>query len=863
MNSYPKLTCAIAAILGGGSVGFAHAAQGADSEAAVSDSIEEVVVTAERRTENIQDVPITIQALTAETLTQLDVQTMDDIVKFLPNVTIAGWGPGQGLINMRGLSVGLLGDQSGGSIGFYPNVAIYLDEQSGQMPERNLDIYAADLERVEVLEGPQGTLFGGSAEAGVVRYITNKPKLDVTEGNISGSYGTTAHGDPNSGMEAVLNLPLIENTLAVRGVIYDDSRGGYINNVPGTFTRNCNDFGIGHAEGIPTYENACVTGAPVALGGNGSNSIYPQIPGAIHWSNGQQVANAINPVTYTGIRVEALWKINDAWDVLLSQMNQNMNAGGVFYQMPKSDDGVPLGEWEVTNFVPTYDHDKFSASSVTVNGLIGPLKALYSGGFVDRNVDQAGDYTAYSRGYAADYYNCNSHVSACYSPAAGWNDITHQTHLSHELRLSSPDDWRDRFVAGAYWEENHIHGMTNWEYRSNPNVCSATVDTDCFAALQPYPGSTATNPNPRGPSTSFFEDTQRTVRQYAFYLSDDFDIIPKVLTISAGTRYYNYLETEVGSYAYGYYCKSVPESVCTNLTSAHNINADHDRETFSGFKSRAGISWNRSSGYEVTEASCTSLVAHACKEYDKPLTYAPDSLINNELGMKSEWLDHRLQVNATVYLEKWTDAQVAFFDPAQFGTLTFSTNGPDYQVEGAELQLIARPTRGLTVQGAASLNHSKQTNSPCLMDNNPLNNAAVGGYYGQCIPGINPFGPKGTSLAMSPQFQGNLRARYEFLMGPYNSFVQADAQYEGKNSSLVGSVPTIAPTGSTTQSFENPSYALFDASVGIAKNQWTAELVGHNLANKDVITFISAAQAIETQTVGRPRTVGVTVNYKF
>ena len=96
-------------------------------------------------------------------------------------------------------------------------VAIYLDEQSGQLPGRNLDVYAADLERIEVLEGPQGTLFGGGALNGVLRYITNKPKIDVTEGSVDAGYGITAHGDPNTNVTAVLNLPLIEDTLAVRG----------------------------------------------------------------------------------------------------------------------------------------------------------------------------------------------------------------------------------------------------------------------------------------------------------------------------------------------------------------------------------------------------------------------------------------------------------------------------------------------------------------------------------------------------------------------------------------------------------------------------------------------------------------------
>src|ERR1700692_3523005 len=188
MNSNPRLTYAIAAILSGNvaGVGFAAAATDVDTS---SDAIQEITVTAQRRSENMQDVPITIQALTGETLTQLNITTFDDFVKYLPNVTSQGLGPGQNNIYMRGLASAVGALQGSGVVGSFPNVAVYLDDQSGQLPGRNLDIYAADIERIEVLEGPQGTLFGAGAEAGVVRYITNKPKLDVTEGNANAGYG--------------------------------------------------------------------------------------------------------------------------------------------------------------------------------------------------------------------------------------------------------------------------------------------------------------------------------------------------------------------------------------------------------------------------------------------------------------------------------------------------------------------------------------------------------------------------------------------------------------------------------------------------------------------------------------------------
>src|ERR1700737_2245134 len=282
-----------------------------------STEISEITVTAQRRTESTQDVPIALQVLTGETLTQLNVTTFDDYVKYLPNVTSAGSGPGQNNIYMRGLATGSGLVPGSGGVGSFPNVAVYLDEQSAQLPDRNLDVYAADLERIEVLEGPQGTLFGAGAQAGVVRYITNKPRLDVTEGSVSAGYGYTSHGDPNSDVEAVLNLPLIADTLAVRAVIYNDRRGGYINNVPGTFTRSNSDLGIAYAGGSVPANSPVLNNSNIAQ-------------------------NAINPVTYQGFRLSGLWKIKEDWNALLTRTYQNMDAQGVFYQMPTGSDGQRL-----------------------------------------------------------------------------------------------------------------------------------------------------------------------------------------------------------------------------------------------------------------------------------------------------------------------------------------------------------------------------------------------------------------------------------------------------------------------------------------------------------------------------------------
>src|SRR5689334_14305425 len=291
-----KISYAVAAILGGTSIGASAAEPAGGTGEAGAGGIEEIIVTAQRRNESMQNVPISMQAFTAETLQQLNVTTFDDYIKFLPNVTTANNGPGQNEVFMRGLSGGSQPSQGSGSTGLWPNVAIYLDNQSGQLPNRNLDIYAADLNRIEVLEGPQGTLFGAGAEAGVIRYITNEPKLNKWEASVKGGYSATAGGDPNTDVTAVVNFPLLEDKLAARAVIYSDSRGGYIDNVPATFTRKNTDVGIHYAQYPADANGQCPDGLP--------NNGFCVPPGSISVNNDKIAANNFNPVTYKGIRAE-------------------------------------------------------------------------------------------------------------------------------------------------------------------------------------------------------------------------------------------------------------------------------------------------------------------------------------------------------------------------------------------------------------------------------------------------------------------------------------------------------------------------------------------------------------------------------
>jgi iron complex outermembrane receptor protein len=873
MNSNPKLMCAIAAILGGASAGMVHAAAPASEADTSSDAIQEITVTAQRRTENMQNVPIQIQALTAETLTQLNVTTFDEFVKYLPNVSQATNGPGQGVIFMRGLATSSTPTEGSSGIGSFPNVAVYLDDQSGQLPGRNLDVYAADIERIEVLEGPQGTLFGAGAQAGVLRYITNKPKLDVTEANVNAGYAYTSGGDPSSSIEAMINLPLIADRLAVRGVIYSDTKGGYINNVPGTFTRLPTDIGIHYAG----YATGCTVGAPVdGQCAAGSPTGFGVPPGSPSINNNALVKDAFNPVTYQGLRVSALLKFSEDWNALLVQSYQDMHAQGVFYVTPQSSAGETLPDLAVQIYNPTYDNDKFENTALTVNGQFGDLKFVYAGSYMVRNVANVGDYTNYARGVYADYYQCTSPAETgttgkCYSPSSVWVEHDNATHDSQELRLSTPDNWRTRGIVGLFWEDYKVAENIDWMYKSVP-PCTTAAQVGCLTDVGPAPGAQVRNPNVRPDNESFFDDITRGYTQKAVFGSVDFDIIPKTLTLTAGTRYYQIDTTAVGSSVSSFGCEAGGPPPCTtnapysNDLSAHNLNI-----TYKGFKSRANLSWrpmddvllyytwsqgfrpggfNRGAAFaDHSVGSLAGPVNGFAYTYQAPQAYAPDTLVNNEIGWKTQWFDRRLEFNGAVYQEDWKDVQVQIFQSCCYGNLSFVVNGPNYRVRGAEIQSIARVTHELTVIGSASWNSSDLTNAPLLLqpDGQPILIPRVGNIGG------NPFGTPNSPLAQSPPFQASLRVRYEFEVADYKAFWQIGGTHQAHAYSATGNIST----------YDEAGFSTYDASLGAGKDAWLAQLYGQNLTNSRANLFENGNQFVAGETIMRPRTAGLRFSYKF
>ena len=401
------------------------------------------------------------------------------------------------------MSAGFAGGQSSATIANFPNVAIYLDDQSLQFPARNVDVYVADMERIEVLEGPQGTLFGGGAEAGAVRYITNKPKLDRFEGHAEGMYGFTSGGAPNNSEVLTLNVPIVKDKFAVRATVYNERRGGYIDNVQSTFTRSNADLGNYYLNIKPQANGLCPNGQPQAATSPG----FCTFPDQHQINNNSLAQKDFNPVTYIGGRVEALWQVNADWSVLVSESLQQLDTSGLFQQYPTGSDFQPLQPLQVTSFVPSFDRDHFQSTAWTVRGKLGPISAVYTGSYLERTIDNQVDYTNYSRTAYGQYYECTGGTTGfgkgpatCFSPATYWHDHTRNTHLTNEVRFSTPDTGRFRAIVGGFQEVFRIEDQQNFEYKTIPSCNAANLATalggDSLASATRAPSSGPTSITP-------------------------------------------------------------------------------------------------------------------------------------------------------------------------------------------------------------------------------------------------------------------------------------------------------------------------------------------------------------------------------
>ncbi|MFW8591495.1 TonB-dependent receptor [Glaciecola sp. 2405UD65-10] len=879
-----QLSYAIITALGASSVAIAQQAEESSSS---SREIETIEVTATKRAESIQDVPVTVSALSGDALENLGVDNFQDYVEFLPNVVFQGTGPGQNEIYIRGAATTQTAISVSSVQALQPSVAFYLDEQPVSMQGRNLDVYAADIARVEVLPGPQGTLFGASSQSGTVRMITNKPDFNGFSGGVDVDASFTKGGEMSNSLEAFMNFTLADD-LAVRITAYNDNQGGWIDNI-------LNDPSNGGYGGSAVVIDR-ISGGVLSDPAN-TPTVAPD--------NTSLVEEDINDASYAGVRVGVAYEFNEDWDLLVQHTRQQLDTEGVFSYDPTLE-----GTSSVNRFVPDENSDKFGLTTWTLSGRLAQLEVVYTGGYLDREITSTIDYTGYTNGgLFSAYYVCNyggdtaAADEACLDPTKFYKESTDTSRQTHEFRVNTDaeNDWR--ITAGIFYDAQDLSSVGLF------NIANTEKFTDLERELQGGEGI-----NSGGiifPSEiSFVNDISHGIDQIALFGQAEYDLTDTV-TVSLGARWYEIEDSFKGATttvdvagrlrAFG---TLDPADLAAVGEDASVINAAIDSGqlevslldddgvlTVDDTIYKASIDWKAnddllifasySEGFRppVTNRVGGGLATNqqgAFEGFRIPVYSTTDTLKNYELGMKGDFFEGILRVNATAYFSEITELQTSRYDPTNISFLVFTDNVGDAEIRGIDGDLTWLATDNLVIDASFSLLDTELTR---------INDE---------LAGIAP--PEGSELPYSASFSGNVRARYFYeLENGLTAFVNGSLAYTGDRLAgmemdayvLESSTNLIFGTGSGL-SIQNEaanyagvtytdtdgstfaggryiqdSYVLANLAFGVTNDEWKAELYIDNVFDESAILYIDKQQYTPKVVTNRPRTVGFRLSYDF
>lgn len=779
-------------------------------------ALEEIVVTAQKRAENLQDVPISIQSLGNQTLKEMNIQNFQEYAKILPSVAMTpslGAGSGFTLVYMRGIATA--GD--GQATTSQPSVGMYLDELPITTIQGNLDIHTYDIARVEALSGPQGTLYGASSQAGTIRIITNKPDLTGFDGGFSFEANTVDGGDTGYVAEGFANIP-INDKAAIRLVGWSKHDAGYIDNVLGS----------------RTFPGVAATTAD-----------------DITVTNAEFAEDDYNTIDTIGGRASLRVDLNDNWTVTSTVMAQKMEQEGSWGEDLSS---FVSDELQVTHFQEEYTDDEWVQLGLTIEGKIGNFDLTYAGAYLDRDVEGSFDYsdysywydTIYTTGYYADLHFANTGprtVPNQFFPDAGtriWpgarftNDDGYKRY-SHELRISSPQENRLRGMLGFYIAEQKHDFEQHW-------LVAGLGDRMLLNA-------NGTGPTEAFRDTVYLNSLDRKDTDEAIFGHLSYDINDK-LEATVGLRFFEPEVTVNGFFGFG--------------TGFHGIwsgTGEGQCPSQVDFKDDApcqnvkkGIKESESIGrlnltYKIND---DKMVYATWSEGYRPggINRAPnageyisDFLTNWELGWKTQWMENRLQWNGAVFFEEWDDFQVSFVGA---NAITQVDNGPTAEITGLESQFLFQATDNLRLSASFSLIDSE------LQDD----------YCPACNSDGSPWAPAGTSLPVTADFKGNAVARYHFDWRGWEAHLQGSMVYEGERGSSLNQRDN-AIRGDV------PSSTLVDLTAGIRNEDYQFEVFIKNATDEDAPLYLTSQCATGTcgsqnySVRARPRTFGIRFTKDF
>lgn len=796
--------------------------------------IDEITVTATKRGDmNIQDLAGSIQAFGTEDIRNQNLFSMEDYVKFTPSMSYFGNQSGAGKIFFRGIA------DAPDTFIASASAAVYLDEQP-LTQSAQVDVRLIDIERVEALSGPQGTLFGSSSQSGTLRIVTNKPDPTAFESFADITLKTMQEGDPSYDISAMVNIPLIEDKFAIRLVGFSATEGGFIDNVLGN---------------TPNYEalgKAPVTG--------------PQV-------NASVVEDDWNETSIDGARIGAKWFINDEWSAtgMISHQSATSNAENTY--------DPTVGDLQLIAFSPDRRTDDWTAFSFSLEGAIGDLQFTSASAYFTRDSAYVQDTTAYaayfgSFCYMHPVYQTATYNIYCFQPAGQYywyadpigflvNDQKN-TSISQEFRVSFSNERLD-WVAGVFWEERD----EEWDFTTETEGYNESQGWDHWDNLY--------NVSPPDSDVWWFSRDETTWETLAVFGEGTFHF-NDAFSVTAGARWFEVDSKKIyhvelpggrrtpsgqmldGSAADDHGCLYAA-APCNGYAVDSDNPADDgfnrinskDKDTAIKVSAQWSFSEDKMAYALYSEGFRPGGVNRNRGAPKLPAGYNADFLKNYEFGLKSQWADGRLQVNAVAFFQDWEDYQIEVVDPSnkpcpevgfvepcgqpwQKGV----TNVGNASSDGVELQIEVAPSAGLSLRMNATWLSSEVKDE---------------------VPGLDAVGP-GSKLPFAPEFKGSFYSQYNWgtsLLGSDEAFVQFSFTHVG---SSLNQVQALTLDDGPAPQLRMEGYQTTNLKFGLIGGDWEANLFINNLGDErghlyhDVTDFEPYFGRSRTSVI-RPREIGV------
>jgi iron complex outermembrane receptor protein len=808
-NNWIKPVGALCAALAAGMPTWVRAADAAAADEAIG-PLQEIVVTATRKEESLSKVPISVTALTQEAMDIRGVKDFQDVVRFTPGVNVDNSGTNN--IAIRGIS------SSGGA----GTTGIYIDDTPIQIralafnPDDTLP-KAFDVDRIEVLRGPQGTLFGAGSEGGTVRYITTQPSLTKSSLYSREELSYTEGGAPSYEAGVAGGMPLIDGTLGVRATVWYRRDGGWIDHID-----------------------------PVSLATTQKNANFDQT---------------------TLIRLAAVWAPNDKITVTPSYYYQDRYRNNVesywpLYSNAGRDDFVSADPTERS------DPDKFYLPALKIEGDLGFAKLISNTSYFHRKEETGYDGTLYDLGFYQTFFGPGFSLeqplfldgTGIHLPAKATNYRSpasidnFQQNITQEIRLQSNDPASAlTWTTGVFFSENRqryleqIHDpLLNELTMAATGMPYTAIFTDVNDNPVPY--------DPRYPNDSYFLLTNAKDQQTAVYGEGTYSFTDE-LKLTLGARYskskYSFVSLTGGPQLFNAPATVGADKNESSFTPKASFSYQMDPHNLyyftyaKGFRPGGG---NNPVPYAACGVDFQNLGISGA-----PLTFNSDTVNSFEVGAKNN-IDNRIKIASSVYYIRWNNIQQTVVPP--ICQISFIANLGKAVAKGLDIQADIALTDALTLELATGYTDARYTQDSRLTpaEDPPVvsKGDAITGQSGQ------PNAP----------FTATIGLEYKFTLFEHESFIRVDDEFEAH---AKWPSPGQDPT---TQQFDAANYVLpstnfASARAGMTFGGWQIAAFVDNLADSHTVTNYNwtidpgdGESRLQRQFTFRPRTIGLSFTYR-